>query len=140
MGVRDAYREREIDAVVIDFTPAMQDVWAVTDLCISRCGASTCAELTAAGIASILMPYPFHKDMHQRANAQVLVDAGAALLVDDEKDAKKNADKLKPAVESLLYEQTRRQQMAAAARAIGKPNAAEGVAAIVIEMTEANVD
>jgi UDP-N-acetylglucosamine--N-acetylmuramyl-(pentapeptide) pyrophosphoryl-undecaprenol N-acetylglucosamine transferase len=135
MNVRDVYREREVDAVVIDFTPAMEDVWAVTDLCVSRCGASTCAELTAAGIASILMPYPFHKDMHQRANAQVLVDAGAALLVDDEKDAKNNAAKLRPAVESLLYDQTRRQQMAAAARAIGKPNAAEAVAAIVMEMT-----
>jgi UDP-N-acetylglucosamine--N-acetylmuramyl-(pentapeptide) pyrophosphoryl-undecaprenol N-acetylglucosamine transferase len=81
------------------------------------------------------MPYPFHKDMHQRANAQVLVDAGAALLVDDEKDAKKNAAKLRPAVESLLYDQPRRQQMAAAARGLGKPNAAEAVAEIVMEMT-----
>ena len=50
------------------------------------------------------MPYPFHKDMHQRANAKVLADAGAAVLVDDEKDAKKNAAKLRPALESLLYD------------------------------------
>jgi UDP-N-acetylglucosamine--N-acetylmuramyl-(pentapeptide) pyrophosphoryl-undecaprenol N-acetylglucosamine transferase len=138
MGVRDAYREREIDAVVIDFTPTMADVWAVTDLCISRAGASSCAELTAAGIASILIPYPFHKDMHQRANAQVLVDAGAALLVDDEKDAKKNAAKLRPAVESLLYDATKRREMCAAARVLGKPDAAEAVTSIVIEMTQAN--
>ena len=76
----------------------MADVWAVADLAISRAGASSCAELTACGVPSILMPYPFHKDMHQRANAKVLADAGAAVLVDDEKDAKKNAAKLRPVV------------------------------------------
>ena len=136
MGVRDRYREIEVDARVIEFTPAMSDVWAVTDLAISRAGASSCAELTACGVASILMPYPYHKDMHQRANAKVLADAGAATLVDDEKDRKKNAAKLRPALEALLYEASIRQQMAAAARALGRPNAADAVAQIVIEMTD----
>ena len=135
MGVRDRYRELNVDARVIDFTPAMADVWAVTYLAISRAGASSCAELTACGIASILLPYPYHKDMHQRANAQVLEDAGAGVLVDDEKDAKKNADKLRPVVQSLLHDATRRNTMSAAARTLGKPDAADAVAKIVIEMT-----
>lgn len=134
MNVRNRYRELEVDARVIDFTPAIADVWAVTDLAVSRAGASSCAELTACGVASILLPYPFHKDMHQRANAKVLQDAGAAILVDDEKDAKKNAAKLRPIVQTLANDATRRRQMSADARAIGRPDAAEAVAKIVIEM------
>jgi UDP-N-acetylglucosamine--N-acetylmuramyl-(pentapeptide) pyrophosphoryl-undecaprenol N-acetylglucosamine transferase len=139
-AVRAGYRELSLDAKarVIDFTPEMADVWAVSDLAISRAGASSCAELTACGVPSILMPYPFHKDMHQRANAEQLVTAGAAVLVDDEKDRRKNAEKLRPAVESLLYDSDRRRKMAEAARSLGKPDAAETVARVVTGMVESN--
>lgn len=132
--VRAGYRELEnVSSNVIDFTPAMSDVWAVADLAISRSGASSCAELTAIGIPSLLMPYPFHKDMHQRANAKVLADAGAAVLVDDEKDTTKNAAKLQPLLESLLYDTPRRQQMAEAARQLGHPDAARNVAQLIAD-------
>src|SRR5581483_276363 len=123
-SVRQAYREAEIDAGVIDFTPAMADVWSVANLAVCRAGASSCAELTACGIPSILMPYPFHKDMHQRANAKVLLDAGAAILVDDQKERDKNVVKLRPAIESLLYDAPRRQKMSDSAKSLGKPEAA----------------
>jgi UDP-N-acetylglucosamine--N-acetylmuramyl-(pentapeptide) pyrophosphoryl-undecaprenol N-acetylglucosamine transferase len=119
---------------VVDFTPAMADVWAVADLCVSRSGASSCAELTAAGVPSILLPYPFHKDMHQRANAKVLADAGAAVLVDDEKDRNKNAAKLWPVLEPLMNVESRRVEMAAAAKKLGKPAAASAVAAVIAEL------
>ena len=89
-------------------------------------GASTCAELTDCGVASILMPYPFHKDMHQRANAKVLADAGAAVLMDDEKDAKKNAARLTPAIQSLLYDAERRRAMSAAAQFAGQARCGRG--------------
>ena len=129
--VRAGYREINVDACVVDFTPKMAEVWAVTDLAISRSGASSCAELTACGVPSILMPYPFHKDRHQRLNAEQLERAGAALIVDDDKDRRKNAAKLRPVVESLLYDGERRRKMSAAARGIGKPAAAETVAGVV---------
>ncbi|MBC7785048.1 MAG: UDP-N-acetylglucosamine--N-acetylmuramyl-(pentapeptide) pyrophosphoryl-undecaprenol N-acetylglucosamine transferase [Burkholderiales bacterium] len=134
LTVRAEYRELGIAAVVIDFTPAMNDVWAVSDLVISRSGASSCAELTSSGIASILMPYPFHKDMHQRANAQVLADAGAAMMIDDQKDRKKNAATLKPILTNLLSDANRRRDMAAKARALSHPDAAEQVAGIIRSM------
>jgi UDP-N-acetylglucosamine--N-acetylmuramyl-(pentapeptide) pyrophosphoryl-undecaprenol N-acetylglucosamine transferase len=138
-AVRAGYRElaergTPVAARVIDFTPAMADIWATTDLAISRSGASSCAELTACGIPSILLPYPFHKDMHQRLNAKVLADAGAAVLVDDEKDRRKNADKLRPVLETLLYDADKRLAMAQAAKALGHPDAAENVARVVMEM------
>jgi UDP-N-acetylglucosamine--N-acetylmuramyl-(pentapeptide) pyrophosphoryl-undecaprenol N-acetylglucosamine transferase len=133
-GVRAGYRDLQTPAVVMDFTPAMADIWAVADLAVSRSGASSCAELTACGVPSILFPYPFHKDLHQRANASVLAGAGAAILLDDEKDRRKNADKLRPAVESLLYDVDRRRTMADAARKLGKPQAADNVAQLVTQM------
>jgi UDP-N-acetylglucosamine--N-acetylmuramyl-(pentapeptide) pyrophosphoryl-undecaprenol N-acetylglucosamine transferase len=136
-AVRKGYRSLSIPARVVDFTPAMADVWAVTDLAISRSGASTCAELTACGVPSVLIPYPFHKDMHQRANAQVLVDADAAVLLNDERDAKKNAAQLKPILESLLYDATRRQRMAQAARSLAHPDAAAKVARVLTELAKA---
>ena len=129
--VRTAYREKELPAHVIDFTPAMADVWSVADLAISRSGASSCAELTACGVPSILMPYPYHKDLHQRANAKVLEDGGAAILMDDEKDARKNADKLKPILQSLLFDGTRQTAMAQAALRLGRPDAARAVADVL---------
>ncbi len=133
-AVRAGYKGVSTPAVVVDFTPDMADVWAVADLAVSRSGASSCAELTACGIPSVLLPYPYHKDMHQRENAKVLAEAGAAILVDDEKDAKKNAQKLRPAIEPLLYDVVKRRTMSEAARKIGKPDAAENVARLITEL------
>jgi UDP-N-acetylglucosamine--N-acetylmuramyl-(pentapeptide) pyrophosphoryl-undecaprenol N-acetylglucosamine transferase len=135
-AVRAGYGKIATRAVVIDFTPAMADVWAVADLAVSRSGASSCAELTACGVPSILLPYPFHKDMHQRANAKVLVDAGAAALVDDERDARINSPKLWAAIEPLLYDDQRRRAMSDAARKLGKPDAAENVARLVTDLAQ----
>jgi UDP-N-acetylglucosamine--N-acetylmuramyl-(pentapeptide) pyrophosphoryl-undecaprenol N-acetylglucosamine transferase len=133
-SVRADYRERSIEAAVKDFTPAMADVWAVADLAVCRAGASTCAELTACSIPSILMPYPFHRDMHQRANARVLADAGAAVLVNDLKDRKANAAQLRPVLESLLYDADRRTAMSEAAGNLGKPDASDAVAGVLTQM------
>jgi UDP-N-acetylglucosamine--N-acetylmuramyl-(pentapeptide) pyrophosphoryl-undecaprenol N-acetylglucosamine transferase len=132
--VRNGYRERSIPAMVIDFTPAMADVWAMANLTICRAGASTIAELAACGVPAILLPYPFHKDMHQRANAKVLSDAGAAVLLEDEKDARKNAETLKPVLQSLLYDAPRRAAMSAAARSKARKDSADAVADVIMEM------
>jgi len=135
-AVRAGYRDIDVPARVIDFTPEMADVWTVADLAVSRSGASSCAELTACGIPSVLMPYPFHKDMHQRANAKVLADAGAAVLLDDDKDKRKNAEKLRPVLESLLYDSGKRQAMAAAAKSLGRPDAAAAVADVLMNLIQ----
>src|SRR5690606_24094076 len=76
---------------VLAFTDRMPEAMAACDLIISRAGASSLAEIQAVGKPSILMPYPFHKDRHQWHNAAVLVEAGAAVLVDDTKDGEQNA-------------------------------------------------
>ncbi len=136
-AVRQAYRQQSLEGTVVDFTPRMADVWSVCDLAISRAGASTCAEMTACGIPSILMPYPFHKDMHQRANARVLEAAGAARLIDDQRDAIKNAAALGPLLSPLLHDVDRRKAMASAARSLGRPDAANGVAQVLLDLIAA---
>jgi UDP-N-acetylglucosamine--N-acetylmuramyl-(pentapeptide) pyrophosphoryl-undecaprenol N-acetylglucosamine transferase len=134
--VRKGYREANLGNYVnvIDFTPAMADVWAVADLAVSRSGASSVAELAACGVPSILMPYPFHKDMHQLANARELERPGGALIVDDTKDARRTAEKLRPAIEALLYDADRRQAMAARAKSAGRPDAARAVAEVLRDL------
>ena len=119
---------------VIPFTSDMADIWAVADLAVSRSGASSCAELTACGVPSILMPYPFHKDMHQRLNAQVLAKAGAAELLDDQRDAAANAKRLLPVLQLLMTDDPKRQAMAAAAKKIGRADAASSVAAELVKL------
>ena len=119
---------------VLDYCDDMGSVWAVADLAIARAGASTCAELTACGVPSILLPYPYHRDLHQRHNAMKLVEAGAALLVDDKKDAQANAAGIKKALLTLMYDGKLRETMARQARACGKPHAARDIAAELISM------
>jgi UDP-N-acetylglucosamine--N-acetylmuramyl-(pentapeptide) pyrophosphoryl-undecaprenol N-acetylglucosamine transferase len=77
------------------------------------------------------MPYPFHKDLHQRANAKVLADAGAAVLLDDQKEARRNAERLRPVLESLLHDADKRSAMSRAAKALGRPDAAGAVADVI---------
>jgi UDP-N-acetylglucosamine--N-acetylmuramyl-(pentapeptide) pyrophosphoryl-undecaprenol N-acetylglucosamine transferase len=135
-SVRGAYRELGVAAAVVDFTPAMADVWAVTDLTISRAGASTCAELTVCGLPSVLMPYPYHRDQQQKLNARVLKDAGAAVLMEDQRDKKLNAAQLLPILQSLLYDAPKRATMAQSAKSLGRPDAAKAVANVITEMIE----
>ncbi len=133
-AVRAGYRDANLEARVIDFTPAMADVWSAADLAVSRSGASSCAELTACGVPSILMPYPFHKDMHQRANGAELASAGAAILLEDARATRPNAERLRPVLESLMHDSNRRGAMATAAKALGRPDAARAVANVVAEL------
>jgi UDP-N-acetylglucosamine--N-acetylmuramyl-(pentapeptide) pyrophosphoryl-undecaprenol N-acetylglucosamine transferase len=133
-AVRQGYRDINIEAMVVDFTPAMADVWAAATVVVSRAGASSCAELCACGLPSILMPYPYHKDMHQRANARVLADAGAAMMLDDQKDRAKNGAALKPVLEQLINDANKRNEMSLAARTLARPDAADAVAGVMMEL------
>jgi UDP-N-acetylglucosamine--N-acetylmuramyl-(pentapeptide) pyrophosphoryl-undecaprenol N-acetylglucosamine transferase len=138
-AVRAAYAHfPNVRVKVIDYCDDMASLWAVADLAIARAGASTCAELTACGVPSILLPYPFHKDMHQRANALELVKAGGAVIVDDEKDARRNALAIQEALQTLLYDDAKRNGMANRARLAGKPEAADTIAREILGLIAAS--
>lgn len=123
---KEAYRN--IGGVVVRaFVHEMWLALAAADAVVSRAGASTLAELTALGLPSVLLPYPYHRDKHQHANANVLVDAGAAMLVDDLIDTERNRGPVLAALRRLADQETR-ESMAAAARTLARPTAAADVA------------
>jgi UDP-N-acetylglucosamine--N-acetylmuramyl-(pentapeptide) pyrophosphoryl-undecaprenol N-acetylglucosamine transferase len=97
------------------------------DLVVGRAGSSTLAEVTALGVPIVVVPYP-HAAGHQRANARQLVEAGAGRLIDD---ADFDAEALIDAA-SLLEDSAAHASMAAAARSLGRPGAADAVADLVV--------
>jgi UDP-N-acetylglucosamine--N-acetylmuramyl-(pentapeptide) pyrophosphoryl-undecaprenol N-acetylglucosamine transferase len=104
---------------------------AAADLVVGRAGSSTLAEVSALGLPIVVVPYP-HAAGHQRANARALVEAGAARLIDDEAF---DADVLLEAA-TLLDDPVRHLEMATAARALGRPAAADAVAELVLAAAE----
>ncbi|MEX0710628.1 MAG: UDP-N-acetylglucosamine--N-acetylmuramyl-(pentapeptide) pyrophosphoryl-undecaprenol N-acetylglucosamine transferase [Chloroflexota bacterium] len=124
-AIRDRYEP------VAFLTDRMGDALVAGDLVLGRAGSSTCAEVAAAGVASILVPYP-HAAGHQHANAAWLADQGAAVLVPD---AELDADRLL-AEASALREDAPRGRMAAAALRLARPDAARLLAEELLAMGE----
>ena len=112
-------------------TDRMADALVAADLVLGRAGSSTCAELAAAGVPSILVPYPF-AGAHQRYNAGYLAEEGAAVVVPDEE---LTAERLLAGTTALLDDE-RRRAMADAARRLGRPHAAQALAGELIAMAE----
>ncbi|MDH3295103.1 MAG: UDP-N-acetylglucosamine--N-acetylmuramyl-(pentapeptide) pyrophosphoryl-undecaprenol N-acetylglucosamine transferase, partial [Acidimicrobiia bacterium] len=92
--------------------------------------ASTVSEIAVAGLPSILIPLPIAPRDHQRANAEELVGQGAAILIDDHEAT---ADRLASELDPLLAAPDRRGVMAAAARAVARPDAADRVAELLLD-------
>lgn len=132
--VRKAYAGRSVPATVLPFTDRMPAALTLADLVLSRAGASTLAEILAVGRASILMPYPFHRDNHQIANAECLRRHGAAEIVTDHKELRLNAPALRTALERLMEGKAYREEMARTARRLGKPEAAAQVAGRLVDL------
>ena len=136
--VRAAYDEYDLPATVVSFTDRMADAMAAADLIVSRAGASTLAEITALGKPAVLMPYPYHRDMHQHANARVLVKAGAARIVADRIDPQLTGPNLGEALTTLMEDPKALTRMAAAAQRIGTTDAAKHVTATVLSLLDGN--
>jgi UDP-N-acetylglucosamine--N-acetylmuramyl-(pentapeptide) pyrophosphoryl-undecaprenol N-acetylglucosamine transferase len=123
--VRTGYARLGIDADVVPFIADMGAAYATADVVVARAGAMTCAEVTAVGLPAILVPYPHAADDHQRRNAEVLVAAGAAEMI---LDRDLTGEHLGARLVALLDAPDRRAELAARARALGRPDAAERVA------------
>lgn len=121
----DAYPAGSYEAQAFLDDMAARLAWA--DLVVCRAGATTLAELAAAGRPAVLVPFPFAADDHQRLNAEAVREAGAAVvLLDRELDG----PTLAAAVSSLAADPDRRRRMARAARALARPDAAERIAEV----------
>lgn len=120
----EAYKEADINADIQPFISNMAEAYTWADLVICRSGALTVAEIAAAGVASVLVPFAYAVDDHQTRNAEYLADAGAAvILAQSTLEPQILADTLKP----LLSDREVLLTMATAARSKALPDAAEKV-------------
>jgi len=129
--VRQEYERAGITARTEAFFDAMADEMAAADLVISRAGATTLAELAAAGRPALLVPFPAATDDHQRRNAEVLVEAHAAAMIEERQ---LSADRLADTAAELVADPGRRDRMASAMRAFARPDAAARIVDRLIEL------
>jgi UDP-N-acetylglucosamine--N-acetylmuramyl-(pentapeptide) pyrophosphoryl-undecaprenol N-acetylglucosamine transferase len=134
-AVRNAYARLGVAADVSAFFDDVPARLAGAHLGICRSGASTVAELAAAGRPAILVPYPFAADDHQTANARAMSDAGAAWIMPERA---LGADTLAERLLSLLAEPAALARAAACAQGAGHPDAAERLADLADELIRGN--
>jgi UDP-N-acetylglucosamine--N-acetylmuramyl-(pentapeptide) pyrophosphoryl-undecaprenol N-acetylglucosamine transferase len=116
---------------VFKFIEDMPAAFARADLLVCRSGASTVAEITAAGKPAIFVPFPRAADDHQRINAEVLARHGAAVVVEE---SKLEGVWLAETIAALLQDSPRLQRMSRGARELAHPNAARDIAAMAARL------
>jgi UDP-N-acetylglucosamine--N-acetylmuramyl-(pentapeptide) pyrophosphoryl-undecaprenol N-acetylglucosamine transferase len=121
--LRENYARAGVAAELIAFIDDMAARYASADLVVCRAGAMTIAELAAAGVASILVPYPHAVDDHQTLNAHYLVERGAAVLIPQREFT---AEKLAGLLSAFTRDRV--MAMATAARAAARPHATRALA------------
>lgn len=128
-GLRKAYLRAGVQAEVVDFIDDMPRRYAEADLVICRAGAITVSELTAAGVASVLVPLVASTTSHQRDNAQWMAGQGAAAHLPQ---TELNPERLAQLLRSITREEC--QAMAQAARSIGRRDANAAIAQVLEEL------
>jgi UDP-N-acetylglucosamine--N-acetylmuramyl-(pentapeptide) pyrophosphoryl-undecaprenol N-acetylglucosamine transferase len=135
--LREAYQQSGFRAEVSAFLDRMVDQFERADLVISRAGATTVAELAAAGKASILVPFPFAADDHQTKNADAVERAGAGLRI---AQAELNGERLGNEILKLLREPRLIEEMGNASRRLAHRDAARRVVDIAERVSGAAGD
>ena len=122
--VSATYDRLGLSAEVVPFIDDMRAMYQAADLVVCRAGATTIAELTSLGKPAILIPYPYAVDDHQRANAEILVQAGAARMV---LDADLTPERMRDEICALITNPAQLADMARAATTLGRPDATMAV-------------
>lgn len=133
-ATRELYRKLACPATVLPFLDDLPSRLAQTDLAIARAGGGTIAELAAAGVPAVLLPYPHAADDHQRKNADALAAAGAARVIDAREVAGRLDYRLADELNSILADPRQIDAMAAAMQACGRPDAAWTVATMLRDL------
>jgi len=128
------YRELDIEADVREFIDDMATAYYQADLVVCRAGAMTVAEICAAGLAAVLVPYPYAAGNHQHVNAQYLVSQGAAIALEE---SELSANLLARTVKKFQDDRARLLSIAQKARALGRPDAIGRVTGQCLEVVSA---
>jgi UDP-N-acetylglucosamine--N-acetylmuramyl-(pentapeptide) pyrophosphoryl-undecaprenol N-acetylglucosamine transferase len=127
--LQNNYKQAGVEADARAYIDDMAAMYAWADFVICRSGALTVAEVSTAGLGSIMVPFPFAVEDHQSGNALYLADAGATILVQQKE---LSVEKLTQILKELNREKCL--EMAKKARALGKPEATSDVAKICVQM------
>lgn len=127
----EAYQAAAVKAQIEPFIVDMAEAYSWADLVVCRAGALTVSEVAAAGVGAILVPYPHAIDDHQTRNGEWLVKQGAAELI---QQADMTAEKLAAVLGSWLGDKEKLRSMAVSARQLAKPNVAEAIADVCMEV------
>jgi len=127
------YQSADVEADLVPFIENMAAAYEWADLIICRAGALTLAEVSAAGVATILVPYPYAVDDHQTHNAAALVKAGAAILI---QESELSEQVLASEIQRIASHKNELITMAEAARSQAKPEAANTIADICMAVTD----
>jgi UDP-N-acetylglucosamine--N-acetylmuramyl-(pentapeptide) pyrophosphoryl-undecaprenol N-acetylglucosamine transferase len=127
-------RPQRVAYVRVPYLERIGEAYACADLVVSRCGANALAEITACGLPSILVPYPYAADDHQTKNAEELVAAGGGVLLPD---AALSGEALAAEIAALLDKPDRLRTMALAARSCGRRDAADRVVTLLASLAGA---
>jgi UDP-N-acetylglucosamine--N-acetylmuramyl-(pentapeptide) pyrophosphoryl-undecaprenol N-acetylglucosamine transferase len=126
--VKDAICGVDITYHAVDYYDDMPSLLAASDIVVGRAGAVSVAEYAAAGKPTICIPYPYHKDKHQYQNARKLVDAGAAVIVEDNIELpSQTAQNLLNMLTALMADKRKRQAMKTAAQGLYNPQTANQI-------------
>jgi UDP-N-acetylglucosamine--N-acetylmuramyl-(pentapeptide) pyrophosphoryl-undecaprenol N-acetylglucosamine transferase len=131
-GTRAMYERAGIPARVESFIEAMGLVWGAADLAISRAGAGSVGEVWANRVPTLFMPYPYHKDQHQRINAKPLERCGGAEVLEDLIEPGPNMGRVGVRLEALLGDEGARVRMRANLVGLGPADGAERVAKALV--------
>ena len=123
--------EKACNLQVVPYLYNMPQAMSIADLAVFRAGATGLAELTAKGIPAILIPYPYAAENHQEHNARAVEKAGAAKVILN-KDI--SPELLMETIDDLLEDQGTLRKMAAASRSLGRPQAADTIAEMILEL------
>ena len=132
--VKAAYEKAGVAGRVEPFCHRMGLAWSAATLAVSRAGAGSVAEAWHHATPTVFMPYPFHKDQHQKKNAEPLVNAGGAMLVTDRVDPIDNVAEVAGPLTALMTGEARRAKMRDAAAATRPPDGADALAKWLVSM------
>ena len=131
--VRREYEKMDIQARVFSFLDNIEEAYAACDLIVCRAGATSIAEITSLGIASILIPYPYG-DGHQKENAKVLKQAGAAIII-QEPDL--TTEVLARCIKDISDDRVRLETMRVNSRRLARPDSAQRLTEEVLALVGA---
>jgi len=129
-AAKDAYEQNGVEVELLPFIEDMAAVYAWADLVVCRAGALTVAELCAAGVPALFVPYPAAVDDHQTANAEPMVTAGAAAII---QERELTSELLAELLRDWLQSRTSLMHKAEKARALAKPNSLRRITELCLE-------